>query len=98
MLIDLLVLGVITFAGVFIACKVFAYEIPVLKQAGAALCFVVLNWLPIPTTILSILVPAVGMYVCLMDNTYQRNTVNKVFALTFLFAAAGTLIVYLPMQ
>ena len=98
MLIDALILGAIIFVGVAVSCKVFAYEIPVLKQAGAALCFVVLNWLPVPTLVLSLLVPAVGMYVCLMDNTYQRNTVNKVFALTYLFAAAGTLIIYLPMQ
>ncbi len=98
MLIDLLVLGAVTFVGAFIACKVFAYDIPILRQAGAALCFIVLNWIPIPTLVLSILVPAVGLYVCLMDNTYQRDTVTKVFALTYLFAAAGTLLIYLPMQ
>ena len=98
MLIDLLILGATIFVGTIVACKVFAYEITYLRKAGAAVCFIALSWVPVPTVVLQLLVPAVGLYVCLMDNTYQRSTVTKVFALTYLFAAIGMLIIYVPMQ
>jgi len=98
MLVNLLILGVVLLAGIFLACKVFAYEITPLRKVGAALCFVVLNAIPIPIPTFPILVPAVGLYVCLMDSTYQRNVVTKVFAVSYLFAAAGILMVYLPMS
>ncbi len=88
----------ITLVGVFIACKVFAYEISVLRKVGAAACFAVLNVVPIPVPFVSFLVPSIALYVCLMDDSYQRSTVNKVFGLTFVFAVIGTLAIYLPQR
>ena len=95
MIINLVILGGVLLAGIFIACKVFAYEISPLRKVGAATCFVVLNAFPIPIPAFPILVPAVGLYICLMDDTYQRGLVTKVFALSYLFAAAGMLVIYL---
>ena len=36
-------LSAITFVGVLLACKVFAYEIKLLRKAGAAVCFALLS-------------------------------------------------------
>ena len=96
MTIGAIILFGITFAGVFIACKVFAYEISIQRKAGSALCFAVLNVIPIPIPIpfISVLVPAVGLYMCLMDDTYDRSTVTKVFFLTFFIAIIGVIVVY----
>jgi hypothetical protein len=91
-----LVLFGIVLAGVFISCKVFAYEISHLRKAVAAGVFVVLNVIPIPIPLVSLLIPPVGLYIALMDDTHQRSEVNKVFALTFVFAIVGVLAVYLP--
>jgi len=89
-------LSAITFIGVLLACKILAYEISLLRKIGAAACFALLNLIPIPIPIpfISIIVPSVGLYVCLMDDRYDRSTVTKVFWLTFIFAIIATLIVH----
>lgn len=88
-----LTLLLVTLAGIYLACYVFGYEITWQRKLVAAAVFAGLNIVPIPLLIpfIEIIVPAVGMYVALMDDTYQRSMVNKVFALTFLFAALGVL-------
>ena len=82
--------------GVLLACKVFAYEIKLLRKAGAAVCFALLNTIPIPIPLpfINVLIGAVGMYVCLMDDSYNRSAVNKVFGLTFVFAFLATMGLY----
>ena len=89
-------LSAITFVGVLLACKVFAYEIKLLRKAGAAVCFAFLNTVPIPIPIpfINVLISAVGLYVCLMDDSYNRAAVNKVFGLTFVFAVLATMGLY----
>ena len=93
-----LVLFGITLAGVFIACKVFDYDIPIWRKAAAAGAFAILNVVPIPIPFADLIIPAVALYVVLMDNTYQRSQVNRVFGLTFVFAVASVLVIYLPQQ
>lgn len=95
-----LILFGITLAGIFISCKVFEYEISALRKVGAAVIFVVLNVVPMPIPIpfVSLLIPPLGLYMALMDNTYQRSQVNKVFGLTFAFAVVAILVVYLPQR
>ncbi len=89
-------LSAITFVGVLLACKVFAYEIKLLRKAGAAVCFALLNTVPIPIPLpfINVLISAVGLYVCLMDDSYNRAAVNKVFGLTFVFAVLATMGLY----
>ena len=94
MLVGGLLLFGVTLVGVFVACLVFGYNISPLRKAGAAACFAVLNLIPIPIPLLPVILPAVGLYICLMDDNYDRGAVNKVFGLTFLFAVLGVLLVY----
>lgn len=91
------VLFIVTLAGIFISCKVFDYEITAWRKVGAALVFVILNVVPIPLPVpfISLLVAPLGLYMALMDNTYQRSQVNKVFGLTFAIAVIVVLILYL---
>jgi len=89
-----LVLFVITFVGVILACRVFPYEITIVRKAGASMCFALLNGIPIPLPFLDIIVPALGLYMCLVDNYYDRSTVNKVFVFTFSFAIVSTVVLY----
>ena len=92
----ILVLFGITLLGSLIACKVFAYEIPLWRKVGAAVAFAVLNAIPIPyIPFVDILLPALALYVILMDDTYQRSQVNKVFGLTFVIAVVGVVLVYM---
>ena len=63
-------------------------------KGRAAACFAVLNLIPIPIPLVPVILPAVGLYICLMDDSYDRGAVNKVFGLTFLFAVLGVLLVY----
>ncbi len=93
-----LVLFGITLAGVFIACKVFDYDIPIWRKAAAPGAFAILNVVPIPIPFADLIIPAIALYVILMDNTYQRSQVNRVFGLTFVFAVASVLVIYLPQQ
>lgn len=66
----------------------------------AAGVFVALNVIPIPIPIpfVSFLVPALGLYIALMDETYQRSEVNKVFGLTLAIAVVAVLAIYLPLR
>lgn len=93
-----LILFGITFVGIFISCKVFDYKISTLRKMGAALVFVALNsvHIPIPIPFVAFFIAPLGLYMALMDNTYQRTQVNKVFGLTFAIAVFAILIVYLP--
>lgn len=105
MVLDAILIAGITFAGIFIACKGFGYEISPARMLGAAVCFAVLEAVPFSSLfsgslrymyragwVLEILVPAVGLYICLMDDTFNRDMVKKVFALSYLFAAFGIFI------
>lgn len=95
------VLFVVTLAGILISCKIFEYEITAWRKVGAASVFVILNVFPIPIPIpffgafISLLVAPLGLYITLMDETYQRSQVNKVFGLTFAIAVFAVLILYL---
>ena len=89
-----LVLFLITLVGVFISCRVFDYEIELWRKPAAAGAFAALNVLPIPIPILDLLIPAIALYVILMDNTYQRSQVNRVFGLTFVFAVISVVAIY----
>jgi len=84
----------ITFVGILLACKTFAYEITWARKIGAAFAFSILNIIPIPIPFFSLLIPPIGLYMALMDNTYQRSVVNKVFGVTLLFAIVATLWIY----
>lgn len=66
----------------------------------AAGVFVLLNVIPIPIPIpfVSFLIPALGLYIALMDETYQRSEVNKVFGLTFAIAVVAALAIYMPLR
>ena len=94
MLVGVLLLFSFTLVGIQIGCKLCDYEITTLRKIGAAGCFVLLNNIPIPIPILSFLVPPVGLYISLMDDSYNRSAVNSVFAIAFLFAVLATLAVY----
>ena len=98
MLWNALILFGIVLAGIYLSCKVFGYEITTLRKVGAAGVFVILNIIPIGFLIISFLIPLIGLYLALMDNTYQRSEVNKVFGLTFVFAVVAVLVIYLPQQ
>ena len=89
-LFNILILTAIVFAGVYIACKGYAYEISTRRMLTASLTFAVLMTLPIPIPIVDLIVPAVGLYVGLMDDKFDRSTVNKVFLFTFLFAVLAS--------
>lgn len=91
---QILELSLITYLGIWIACRVYAYEISVLRKGGAALLFGVLSVFQLPIPIIGFLVPFVALYVTLMDDTYDRDTVNRVFVLTFAFAVLATVISY----
>ena len=93
-----LVLFGITLGGIFLSCKVFGYEISMLRKIGAAGVFAVLNIIPIPIPLVSLVIPPIALYISLMDNTYQRSQVNKVFGLTFVFSVIAVLVIYLPQQ
>lgn len=92
-----LVLFGITLAGIYISCKVFEYEISILRKVGAAAAFAVLNVVPIPfIPLANLLIPLIAMYIILMDHSHQRSEVNKVFGLTIAFAVVAVLVIYLP--
>jgi len=94
MLVGALILFGVTFAGVLIACKVFAYEIPLWRKAAAPAVFAALNVIPIPIPFADLLVPPIALYVILMDDSYQRAQVNRVFGVTFIFAVVSVLAIY----
>ncbi len=89
-----LVLFAITFLGTVLACKQFAYNITLRRKAGSAACFAILNSFPIPLPVIDFMIPATGLYMCLMDNSYDRLSVNRVFSLTLVSAIFGILVVY----
>ena len=57
-LFNILILTAIVFAGVYIACKGYAYEISTRRMLLASLTFAVLMTLPIPIPIVDLIVPA----------------------------------------
>ena len=93
MLLGLFILFAVTLAGIAVGCAVFSYEISWARKLAAAGIFAVLNVVPIPIPIVSLLLPPVAMYVALMDDRYQRGQVNRVFVLAFVFAIASVVIV-----
>lgn len=99
-----IVLFIVTLTGIFISCKVFDYEITPWRKVGAALVFVILNVFPIPVPVpfigpvISLLVAPLGLYIALMDETYQRSQVNRVFGLTFSIAVIVVVILYLRVR
>ena len=93
-----LVLFGITLAGIYVSCRVFEYNITVLRKVTAAGAFAVLNIIPIPFPLVDLLVPAIALYMVLIDNFYERSKVNRVVLLTFVFATISILLVYIPQQ
>ena len=93
-----LVLFGITLAGIYVSCRVFEYNITVLRKVTAAGAFAVLNIIPIPLPLVDLLVPAIALYMILIDNFYERSKVNRVVLLTFVFATISILLVYIPQQ
>ena len=93
-----LVLFGITLAGIYVSCRVFEYNITVLRKVTAAGAFAVLNIIPIPLPLVDLLVPAIALYMLLIDNFYERSKVNRVVLLTFVFATISILLVYIPQQ
>ena len=93
-----LVLFGITLAGIYVSCRVFEYNITVLRKVTAAGAFAVLNIIPIPLPLVDLLVPAIALYMILIDNFYERSKVNRVVLLTFVFAIISILLVYIPQQ
>ena len=93
-----LVLFGITLAGIYVSCRIFEYNITVLRKVTAAGAFAVLNIIPIPLPLVDLLVPAIALYMVLVDNFYERSKVNRVVLLTFVFAIISILLVYIPQQ
>jgi len=98
MFFNILILFGVILAGIFLSCKVFRYEISTARKFAAAGVFVVLGVVPVPIPLFSLVAPLVGLYVALMDDSYQRHEVNQVFGLTLLFAVVALLLVYLPQR
>ena len=84
----------IALVGILVACKAFAYEITFLRKVCAAACFAFFYTIPVPFLLLQHGVPAVGLYVCLMDDRYDRRSVRNVFAATYVFAVSATLALF----
>lgn len=86
-------LAIIVFVGIWVACKGFGYEISIKRMIVAAGLFAALSAVPIPIPIpfIGLLLPALGLYIALMDDTHDRSTVNKVFGFTYIFAVLVTL-------
>lgn len=93
-----LVLFGITLAGIYVSCRIFDYNITILRKVTAAGAFAVLNIVPIPLPFVDLLVPAIALYMALMDNFYERSKVNRVFLLTFVLAIIAVLLIYIPQQ
>ena len=91
-----MVLFLVTLLGIYIACRVFAYQISTARKLGAAACFATLNVLILPFAIpfLSLVLPPVALYVCLRNPRYGRQRITKVFALTFLITVSAIAILY----
>ncbi len=98
MILGAIVLFGITLAGIFISCKVFASEISNIRKITATGIFTILNIIPISIPLFSLLIPAIALYMSLIDGTQQHSQVRKVFGLTFVFAIIAILVVYLPQQ
>ena len=93
-----LVLFGITLAGIFVSCRAFDYSITILRKLTAAGVFAALNIIPIPLPFVDLVVPAIALYMVLIDNSYERSKVNRVVLLTFVFAGVSILLVYIPQQ
>jgi hypothetical protein len=93
-----LVLFGITLVGIYVSCRIFDYNITILRKVTAAGAFAVLNIIPVPLPFVDLLVPAIALYMVLIDNFYERSKVNRVVLLTFVFAACSILLVYIPQQ
>lgn len=93
-----LILFGITLAGIYVACRVFDYTITTLRKLAAAGAFALLNIIPIPIPFVDLLVPPIALYMILMDDSYERAKVNRVFLLTIVFAILSVLVIYIPQQ
>jgi hypothetical protein len=93
-----LVLFGITLTGIYVSCRAFDYNITILRKVTAAGAFAVLNIIPIPLPFVDLLVPALALYMILIDNFYERSKVNRVFLLTFVFAIVSILLIYVPQK
>lgn len=81
----LVILTIVLFCGVLLACKIFKYNIPLWQKAAATLCYVVLVGYHVNLPYLPYVIPALGLYLCLMDKRFERTAHLKVFAVSFLF-------------
>lgn len=88
-------LGIITFAGVALGCKVFAYEISRQRQLVAAGLFALLYTVPLAVPVVRHLLPALALYLVLRDADNDLGEARKVFVFTWAFAFVAVLILTL---
>lgn len=99
MLIHWLILFLASLAGVQVGCNLYDYQISNTRKLGAPMVFSVLALVPIPLPIpfLDIILPLVAMYMLLVDDSYERSKVNKVFFVAILFCGSAVVLVYMPL-
>ena len=88
------VLFVASLGGVFIACHLIGYEITAIPKGVASLLFAVLSSVPLPIPLANIVIPAIALYVGLMDKSNDRESVNKVFGISYIVSILGVMLVY----
>ncbi|MEM1412030.1 MAG: hypothetical protein AAGH19_06685 [Pseudomonadota bacterium] len=95
MLFASIVLFVFAAAGIYLACWMFRYEISDARKFGAAAGFVAGLWaahlLPTRIQFVALLLGPVVLWICLMDDTYDRYAVKQVFGVSLFIAVIGTL-------
>ena len=96
MLINTLVLFAGSLIGILLGCRMYDYNTANTRKLGAALVFallcIVTTYIPFP--FIDIIVPLVGLYVVLVDDSYERGKVNKVFFVSLVSAVLTILLVY----
>lgn len=97
MLIHGLILFATATAGVFVGCALFGYQLEPKRKFGApaalAVTAILAQFLPSIPFIDTIL-PMVVFYVVLMDDTLERDKVNKVSAFTLFFVVIASALIY----
>ncbi|MEM1191617.1 MAG: hypothetical protein AAGI72_24000 [Pseudomonadota bacterium] len=96
MLINALILFLGAFIGVLVGCGMAGYHVSNARKLAAPLAFALLCAVPIPIPIpfIDIVLPLVALYVILMDDSFERSKVNKVFGVSLVFACGAIFIVY----
>lgn len=96
LIISALILFIGAFLGVLLGCRVADYHISNARKTAAPLAFAVIAVVPIPLPIpfIDIILPLIALYIALMDDSYERSKVNKVFGVALLVSCGSIVLVY----